>query len=89
MGSIIKELGRGNIVPQSDSRNNYQEMQQMMEYMARHHEELLKGKKDEEKEILGNIDDCWIEDASYAEEAICHYAFRIGMRIAMVALTRE
>ena len=41
MESIIKELWHGNIVPQSDSRNNSQEMKQLMEYMARHDEDLL------------------------------------------------
>ncbi len=89
MESIIKELWHGNIVPQSDSRNNSQEMKQLMEYMARHHEDLLKGMTDEQKEILEKFDDCWSEYASYAEEAIFSYAFRLGMRIAIETLTRE
>ena len=45
MNNIIKELWHGNIVPQSDSRNNSPEMKQLMEYMARHHDDLLKTKK--------------------------------------------
>ena len=89
MESIIKELWHGNIVPQSDSRNNSQEMKQLMEYMARYHEDLLKGMTDEQKEILEKFDDCWSEYASYAEEAIFSYAFRLGMRIAIETLTRE
>ena len=89
MESIIKELWHGNIVPQSDSRNNSQEMKQLMEYMARHHEDLLKGMTDEQKETLEKYDDCWSEYASYAEEAIFSYAFRLGMRIAIETLTRE
>ncbi len=89
MKGIIDELWHGNIVPQSDSRNNSQEMKQLMEYLARHHEDLLKGMTDEQKEILEKFDDCWSEYASYAEEAIFSYAFRLGMRIAIETLTRE
>ena len=89
MESIIKELWHGNIVPQSDSRNNSQEMKQLMEYMARHHEDLMKGMTDEQKEILEKFDDSCSEYASYAEEAIFSYAFRLGMRIAIETLTRE
>lgn len=89
MKGIIDELWHGNVVPQSDSRNNSQEMKQLMEYMARHHEDLLKGMTDEQKEILEKFDDCWSEYASYAEEAIFSYAFRLGMRIAIETLTRE
>ena len=89
MKGIIDELWHGNIVPQSDSRNNSQEMKQLMEYLARHHEDLLKGMTDEQKEILEKFYDCWSEYASYAEEAIFSYAFRLGMRIAIETLTRE
>ena len=89
MKGIIDELWHGNVVPQSDSRNNSQEMKQLMEYLARHHEDLLKGMTDEQKEILEKFDDCWSEYASYAEEAIFSYAFRLGMRIAIETLTRE
>ena len=39
MNNIIKELWHGNIVPQSDSRNKSPEMKQLMEYMARHHDD--------------------------------------------------
>ena len=83
MNNIIKELWHGNIVPQSDSRNNSPEMKQLMEYMARHHDDLLKTKTDEQKEIFEKFEDCWGEYASYAEKAIFEYAFRLGARIAM------
>ena len=89
MRGMIEELWHGNIVPHSDSRNNSQEMKQLMKYMARHHEDLLKGMTDEQKEILEKFDDCWSEYASYAEEAIFSYAFKLGMRIAIETLTRE
>lgn len=89
MESIMKELWRGNIVPRSVSRNNSQEMKQLMEYMARHREDLLKGMTDEQKEIFEKFDDCRSEYASHAEEAIFIYAFRLGMKVAIETLTKE
>ena len=85
MNNIIKELWHGNIVPQSDSRNNSPEMKQLMEYMARHHDDLLKTLTDDQKEIFETFEDCWGEYASYAEEAIFEYAFRLGARLVMEA----
>ena len=39
---VIKELWHGNVCPQTDSRNNSSEMKELMEYIARHHDDLLK-----------------------------------------------
>ncbi|MBE6684959.1 MAG: hypothetical protein E7592_04855 [Ruminococcaceae bacterium] len=88
MMSIIEELWYGNICPQTDSRNNSPEMKELMEYIARHHDDLLKTITDEQKEILEKFDDCWSEYTSYAEEAIFTYAFKLGMRIAIETLTK-
>ena len=84
--NVINELWHGNIVPQTDSRNNSPEMKELMEYMARHHDDLLKTLNDEQKEIFEKFDDCWSEYSSYAEEAIFTYAFRLGMQIALDVL---
>lgn len=83
MNSVIKELWYGNIAPQDDSRNNSPEMKQVMEYMARHHDDLLKTMTKEQKEIFEKFDDCWGEYMSLAEAAIFEYAFRLGARLAM------
>ena len=83
MKSMIKELWHGNINPQTDSRNNSPEMKELMEYMARHRDDLRKSMTDEQKEIFEKFEDCWGEYASYAEEAIFEYAFRLGARLAM------
>ena len=73
MESIIKELWHGNIIPQDDSRNNSKEMKDLISYMARHHDDLLKDMTDAQKEIFEKFDDCWSEYTSLAEEAIfCH-----------------
>ena len=87
MRSILQELWHGNICPQTDSRNNSPEMKELMEYMARHHDDLLKTMTDEQKEIFEKFDDCWSEYASHAEEAIFTYAFKLGMQIAIETLT--
>ena len=79
--NVIKELWHGNICPQTDSRNNSPEMKELMEYMARHHDDLLKTLNDEQKAIFEKFDDCWSEYSSYAEEAIFTYAFKFGAQI--------
>ena len=61
-------------------------MKELMEYMARHHDDLLKTLNDEQKAIFEKFDDCWSEYSSYAEEAIFTYAFRLGMQIALDVL---
>ena len=83
MKSMIKELWHGNINPQEDSRNNSPEMKELMEYMARHHEDLLNTMTDEQKEIFEKFEDCWGEYVAYAEEAIFEYAFKLGARLVM------
>ena len=84
--NVIKELWHGNICPQTDSRNNSPEMKELMEYMARHHDDLLKTLNDEQKAIFEKFDDCWSEYSSYAEEAIFTYAFKLGARLVYEAL---
>ena len=86
MESIIKELWHGNIVPQEDSRINSKEMKELLGYMARHHEDLEKSFKEEQKAIFDKFHDCWSEYMSLAEAAIFTYAFRLGMRIAIESL---
>jgi hypothetical protein len=62
-------------------------MKELMEYMARHHDDLLKTLTDEQKEIFDKFEDCWGEYASCAEEAIFQYAFRLGARLAIEVQT--
>ena len=86
MRSVINELWHGSIVPQKDSRNNSPEMKELMEYMARHHDDLLKTMTDEQKEIFEKFHDCWDEYVSLAEAAIFEYAFRLGARLTIETL---
>ena len=61
-------------------------MKELMEYMARHHDDLLKTMSDEQKEIFEKFDDCWSEYVSLAESAIFEYAFRLGARLTIETL---
>ena len=80
MKSMIDELWYGNVSPMDDTRNNTEEMKELMSYIARHQEELVATLTDEQKAIFEKFDDCWSEYASLAEEAIFVYAFRLGAR---------
>ena len=83
MGNIIKELWHGNIVPEDDCRERSPQVKQLMEYMARHHSDLLKSMTDEQKEIFEKFDDCWGEYMSLAEAAIFEYTFKLGMQLTL------
>ena len=87
MRSVINELWHGNIIPQENSRNNSKEMQELLGYMARHHEDLEKTFTDEQKEIFEKFHDCWSAYMSLGKAAIFEYAFKLGMQIAIEALT--
>ena len=52
MKSILEELWYGNICPETDSRTNTPEMKRLMEYMARHHDDLVTTMTDEQKDFL-------------------------------------
>ena len=86
MCKTIEELWHGNISPQTDSRNNSPEMKQLMEYMARHHDDLLKSLNNEQKETFEKFEDCWSEYMSLAEKAIFTYAFKLGARLTYESL---
>ena len=88
MRSVINELWLSNINPQTGSRNNSKEMKVLMEYMARHHEDLLKTMNDEQKEIFNKFDDCWSEYVSISEATIFTYSFKLCIQIDIDNLIR-
>lgn len=83
MNSIIKELWYGNICPPTDIRNNSREMKELMEYIARHHGDLLKTMTDKQKKLFEKFNDCREEYISLAESAIFDYAFKLGARLSL------
>ena len=62
-------------------------MKCLMEYIARHHDNLLNLMTDEQKDIFERFDDCCSEYASMVEKSIFVYAFRLGARVAIDVLT--
>ena len=87
MKSMIDELWYGNVSPMDDTRNNTEEMKELMKYIARHQEELVATLTDEQKAIFEKFDDCWSEYASLAEKAIFVYAFRLGANVVLDILS--
>ena len=87
MISMIQELWHGNVIPQEDGRTNSKEIKELLGYMSRHHEDLEKSLTDEQKEIFEKFHDCWSEYMSLGEASIFEYAFKLGMQIAIEALT--
>jgi hypothetical protein len=86
MKSIIEELFYGNVCPNTDCRNNNEQVKQIMGYIADHHDNLSKTLTDEQKDILEKFDDCYSELTDINERYIFVYAFRLGMRIAIDVL---
>ena len=86
MKSMIDELWYGNVSPMDDTRNNTEEMKELMSYIDRHQEELMATLTDEQKTIFEKFDDCWSEYASKAEKAIFSYAFKLGARLTLEML---
>ena len=89
MRSTLEELWHGNISPETDSRTNTPEMKRLMEYMARHHDDLVTTMTNEQKDIFERFDDCWSEYVSMAEKSIFVYAFRLGANIAIDILSAD
>ena len=82
---IIQELWYGNISPHTDCRPKTAAVQELQEFIVRHHETLVKKLTNAQLEILEKRDACMDEVISYNEEAIFKYAFSLGMRLAFEA----
>ena len=88
MRSILEELFYGNICPNTDCRSHDKETNQLMGYIADHHDNLLSTLNDQQKEILEKFDDCYNELTDINEREIFAYAFKLGARI-MLAVVSE
>jgi hypothetical protein len=88
MANILEELWRGNVVPYGSVRHT-PEMTQLMGYIARHHEKLTSNLTGELKETFEKLDDCWNEYAELCDKEVFIHAFRLGMQIAIAAMTER
>ena len=76
-------------MPLSDRRNSTPEMKELLGYISRHHEDLLKTMTDEQKEIFKKFEDCWSEYSSLSDADLFEYAFKLGMNLAIEALSEN
>ena len=86
MRSILEELFYGNVCPNTDCRSQSKEAKELMEYIADHHDKLMKEITDEQKETFEKFTDCSGELTDINEREIFVYAFRLGMKIAIDVL---
>lgn len=89
MKSILEELFYGNICPSTDCRSSDKETRELMGYVANHHDALLEGLTDKQRETLEKFDDCYSELTGINERDIFIYAFKLGMRIAIEVLSPD
>ena len=89
MKSILEELFYGNVCPHMDCRSSDKETRELMGYVANHHDALLEGLTDKQREILEKFDDCYSELVGINERDIFIYAFKLGMRIAIEVLSPD
>ena len=61
MKSVLEELFYGNVCPNTDCRSNTKETNELMGYIAVHHDNLLATLTDKQKETLEKFNDCWSE----------------------------
>ena len=87
MRSILEELFYGNICPNTDCRSHDKETNQLMGYIADHHDNLLSTLNDQQKEILEKFDDCYNELIDINEREIFAYAFKLGARLMLTVMT--
>ena len=86
MKSILEELWYGNICPITQCSEATDESKQLIEYIARHHNDLSSTLTEQQKETLEKFDDCSCELMDINEKEIFLYAFKLGMRIAIEVL---
>ena len=89
MRSILEELFYGNICPQNDCAKPDEKTQQLMGFISCHHNALNNTLTDKQKEIFEKFNDCYSELTDINERKIFIYAFKLGMRIAIEALTSD
>ena len=73
MRSILEELFYGNICPNNDCRSHDKETNQLMGYIADHHDNLLSTLNEQQKELFEKFDDCY-RALSYTVASIANVA---------------
>ena len=88
MKRTLIDFWYGNINPQ-DHKQDDPRIADLLKLMGRNRSELNQTLNDSQREILEKYEDCTNEMTSYCERDIFIYAFRLGMRLAIEALSDE
>lgn len=88
MKRTLIDFWYGNINPQ-DHKQDDPRIADLLKLMQRNRSELNQNLNDSQREILEKYEDCANEMTSYCERDIFIYAFRLGMRLAIEALSDE
>ena len=88
MKRTLIDFWYGNINPQ-DHKQDDPRIADLLKLMGRNRSELNQTLNDSQREILETYEDCANEMTSYCERDIFIYAFRLGMRLAIEALSDE
>lgn len=88
MKRTLIDFWYGNINPQ-DHKQDDPRIADLLALMQRNRSELKQTLNDSQLEILEKYEDCTNEMTGFCERDIFVYAFRLGMRLAIEALTDE
>ena len=88
MKRTLIDLWYGNIDPQEQAQANPQ-VPDLLKLLERNHDALSKTLNDDQKELLEKYQSCADEISGFCERDSFIYGFRLGMRLAIEALTDE
>ncbi len=84
--NIIQKLWYGNINPLNGRIFKFPEMKELIQYIARHREDLEKNLTDEQNELFEKFDDCNTELNRLSETSIFECGFKLGARLVLSML---
>ncbi len=85
--NIIENLWYGDIDPLNGGIFKSPEMKELIQYIARHREDLKKTLTDEQKEVFEKFDDCNSELNRLSETSIFECGFKLGARLILSILS--
>ena len=88
MKRTLIDLWYGNIDPQEQAQANPQ-VPDLLKLLERNHDALNKTLNDDQKELLEKYQSCADEISGFCERDSFIYGFRLGMRLAIEALTED
>ena len=88
MKRTLIDLWYGNIDPQEQAPINPQ-VPDLLKLLERNHDALSKTLNDDQKELLEKYQSCADEISGFCERDSFIYGFRLGMRLAIEALTED